>query len=128
MKKKAYDFRIDVRGWSAFDNDDEWQTVPVEMTDEEVHDLLEKDWAWLKSDWFKKNYDGGVMDDMIGMYAPEIFKRVMDAVNAAAPRLWPDAVDKTDLFDIYLPWELNVIQLERLWNEQKANSKQKENK
>lgn len=128
MAKRFYDFRIDVRGWSVFDNDDEWAKVPVEMTDEEVKDLLEKDWTFLKSDWFKKNYDSGDMDDMIQMYAPEIFKRVKDAVNEAAPRLWPDAIDKTDQFDIYLPWELNNIQLERMWNEEKAQKSKLENK
>ena len=101
MAKRFYDFRIDVRGWSVFDNDDEWAKVPVEMTDEEVKDLLEKDWAFLKSD---------------------IYKRVMYAINEAAPRLWPDAIDKTDQFDIYLPEELSNIQLERMWNEEKGNN------
>ena len=125
MAKRFYDFRIDVRGWSVFDNDDEWAKVPVEMTDKEVKDLLEKDWAFLKSEWFKKNYDSGMMDGMIGMYAPDIYKRVMYAINEAAPRLWPDAIDKTDQFDIYLPEELSNIQLERMWNEEKGNNQRK---
>lgn len=33
------------------------------------------------------------------------------------------SVDKTDQFDIYMPWKLNVIQCDRLWNEEKSNDK-----
>ena len=119
MATRVYNFRIDPQVTGHYD--DEWQDIPVELTDEEYTFFVHRHIEFVKSKWFKKRYDSGTMDEMIGLFAPEIFRRIKDAIKVAAPIYWPDVIDKIDQFDIYLP----RVMEDDLWDIREKEERQK---
>ena len=102
-----YKFRIDLRGF-----DDDWVDIDVELSYDEVAELLIKRKTWFESDEFKEMH-GRTIDDeeyFLHKYVPHIHKKVRKAIEEQLPSILGEEI--MPQVDIYVPENLDYMELE----------------
>ena len=93
----------------------DWQTIEVELSDDEVVRLLRARKAWYTSDEYKKDRGTTITDEEYFMkkYVPDIHSKVRKALEEQAPSIWGDIIIP-ELFnvDIFITDELEHIYIE----------------
>lgn len=93
---------------------DDWQTIDVELSDDEVVKLLRARKAWYTSKEFMEMGDTVTDEDYFMMkYVPDIHSKVRKALEEQAPSIWGDIIIP-ELFnvDIFITDELDSIYTE----------------
>ena len=93
---------------------DDWQTIDVELSDDEVVKLLRARKAWYTSKEFMEMGDTVTDEDYFMMkYVPDIHSKVRKALEEQAPSIWGDIIIP-ELFnvDIFITDELVSIYTE----------------
>jgi hypothetical protein len=97
---------------------DHWAEIDVELTDEEVTELLKTRKEWLSSEEFK-NKGAGIEDDEYYLYkfVPGIHEKMRKVLEEQAPLIWSEKIiPEIDDLDIYLPKDLDWMELDE-WEE-----------
>jgi hypothetical protein len=106
---KTFKFQIDTCHVSSeIDNMfDDWVEINVELSDEEVMELLKARKEWVESDEFKIWDSDNDEESFLHKYVPNIHKKVRKALEEQAPSIWGKKI-MPELFnvDIYLPDEI----------------------
>ena len=93
---------------------DDWQTIDVELSDDEVVKLLRARKAWYTSKEYKKDRGSTITDEEYFMkkYVPDIHSKVRKAIEEQAPSIWGNKIIP-ELFniDIFISNELDSIYL-----------------
>ena len=119
----VYKFRIDTCHLSReIDNMfDEWIPIDVELSDDEVTELLKARETWFASEEFKKWDSANDEEYFLYNYVPNIHQKVRKVLEEQAPSIWGEKI-MPELFnvDIYLPEDLDWMELEE-WESIKKN-------
>ena len=113
---RQYKFSIDTShlSYEIFSMYYDWQTIEVELSDDEVVRLLRARKAWFTGEEIKEK--GNTVTDeeyFMKKYVPDIHSKVRKALEEQAPSIWGDKIIP-ELFnvDIFLGDELDHIYIE----------------
>jgi hypothetical protein len=100
---------------------DDWVEIDVELSDEEVTELLKARQEWFASEEFKKWDSYNDEEYFLHKFVPNIHKKVRTALEEQAPDIWGEMILPV-LYnvDIYLPEDLDWMELEE-WEVQLNN-------
>ena len=108
----TYKFLIDtssVAGGEFDDMYDDWDSISVELSDEEFSDLIKA-----RKTWYSELKKSDLVDDdeyFLHKYVPNIHQKIRKALYEQAPSIWGEKImPKLHNVDIYLPDDID-------WNE-----------
>lgn len=92
---------------------DYWVGIDVELTKEEVCELIRARHEWMKSDEWKQWDSANDEEYFIRKHAPKIHAKVRKALEEQAPSIWGEII-MPELYnvDIYYPDDLDEIEEE----------------
>lgn len=108
---RIYKFRIDTIHLSPeIDGmSDEWIPINVELSEQEVRELLRARNAWFASKEFKKWDVDNDEEYFLIKYVPTIHTKVRKALEEQAPSIWGEKIiPELSNVDIYCPEELEL--------------------
>lgn len=106
---RIYKFRIDTIHLSPEIDEmfDDWIPINVELSEQEVRELLRARNAWFASEEFKKWDVDNDEEYFLKKYVPNIHAKVRKALEEQAPSIWGEKIiPELSNVDIYCPEEL----------------------